>query len=104
MPAAATPATARTTRVETKSCRNRWARAAARKTIKTISANSRRPYWMRNLTSSRFMLALVMTKMTGSPAASARVTPSDPANCGWLAVTAALPRLPVMVTRAPTSP
>ncbi|MNS40931.1 hypothetical protein D3C72_732680 [compost metagenome] len=58
---------------------------------------------MRNLTSSRFMQALVMTKMTGSQVASAMVTPSDPASCGILAVTAALPRLPVRATRTPTA-
>ncbi|MNN12833.1 hypothetical protein D3C81_1258410 [compost metagenome] len=75
----------------------------ARKIIRMISVNRRRPYCILNLTSSRFMQALVMTKMTGSQVASVMVTPRSPASCGILAVTAALPRLPVRATRIPTA-
>ncbi|MCY1455874.1 hypothetical protein D9M71_730460 [compost metagenome] len=67
-----------------------------------ISVNRRSPYCILNLTSRRFMQALVMTKTMGSQEASVVVTPREPASSGILAVTAALPRLPVRATRTPT--
>jgi hypothetical protein len=90
MPAAQIPATARVSdRTTGKPWMNRcpMAPTATNTRIRKILVNSCRPYCWRNLISSRFMQALVITNTIGSQAASVVLTPRSPARREYAART-----------------
>ncbi len=52
------PAAARTAMAERRSLLSRWARPTTMNSPRPMSANSRSPYWNRNFTASRPIVAL----------------------------------------------